>query len=76
MVAGIISGILAGYVAAKLTKGEGMGCLANLFIGIIGGLFGDWFFSFLGMTWHIQHPWFGAVAGAILVLWLWNKFFK
>lgn len=75
MVAGIISGALAGYVAAKLTDGEGKGCLTNLVIGIIGGLLGDWLFGLFGMTWHIYHEWLGAVAGACIFLWIWKKLF-
>ena len=35
MISGIISGILAGYVASRLQEGEGSGCLVNLFLGII-----------------------------------------
>ena len=44
MISGITSGILAGYIASRLQKGEGSGCLVNLFLGIIGGLVGSWLF--------------------------------
>lgn len=76
MIAGIISGALAGYVAAKLTDGKGKGCLVNLVVGIIGGALGDWLFGLLGMTWQFYHEWIAAVVGACIFLWLWNRFTK
>lgn len=50
MISGIISGILAGYIASRLQKGEGSGCLVNLFLGVIGGLVGGWLFSLIGIA--------------------------
>lgn len=38
MISGITSGILAGYLASRLQKGEGCSCLVNLVIGVIGCL--------------------------------------
>ena len=40
MIAGIICGILAGFIACKLTNKEGKGCIVDLFLGIIGGAVG------------------------------------
>lgn len=76
MVSGIITGILAGYVASRITNGEGKGCFGNLIVGVIGGAFGDWLFGLFGMTWHLVHNWIGAVCGAVIFLWLWNKLTK
>lgn len=74
MISGIISGILAGYIASRLQKGEGSGCLVNLFLGVIGGLVGGWLFSLIGIT---AYGWFGemitAIVGAVVVLWLFAK---
>ena len=74
MISGIISGILAGYVASRLQKGEGSGCLVNLFLGIIGGLGGGGLFGLLGIS---AYGWIGelitAIVGAIVVLWLFAK---
>ena len=65
MISGIISGILAGYVASRLQKGEGSGCLVNLFLGIIGGLVGGWLFGLLGIS---AYGWIGELITAMLVL--------
>lgn len=74
MISGIISGILAGYIASRLQKGEGSGCLVNLFLGLIGGLVGSWLFGLFGLT---AYSWLGeivmAVIGAVVVLWVFAK---
>ncbi len=74
MISGIISGILAGYIASRLQKGEGSGCLVNLFLGLIGGLVGSWLFSLFGLT---AYSWLGeivmAVIGAVIVLWIFAR---
>ena len=74
MLIGIISGILAGFIAAKLTDGEGKGCIVDLFLGLVGGRFGGWLFEQFGLA---AYSWIGqiitAVVGASILLWLWNK---
>ncbi|MCM1109469.1 MAG: GlsB/YeaQ/YmgE family stress response membrane protein [Clostridium sp.] len=73
MIYGIISGILAGYIASRLQKGEGSGCLVNLFLGIIGGLVGSWLFGLFGLE---AYSWMGeivvSVIGAVVVLWVFS----
>lgn len=74
MIGGILSGILAGYIASRLQKGEGSGCLVNLFLGLIGGLVGSWLFSLFSLT---AYSWLGeivmAVIGAVVVLWVFAR---
>jgi len=48
MIVGLITGILAGFVASKLFDGKGKGCVVNLVLGIIGGALGGWVFSLFG----------------------------
>ena len=69
-------GILAGFLACKLTNKEGKGCLLNLLLGIVGGAVGEWVFSLLGIyTASFAGELFTATIGAALVLWIWNKLF-
>ncbi len=79
LIVSIIMGILAGFIACKLTKQEGQGCLINLVLGVVGGFVGGWLFGVLGLT-FINPSWLGAlitsVVGAVIVLWIWNKLFK
>ena len=58
MISGIISGILAGYVASRLQKGEGSGWLF--------GLLGISAYGWIGEL-------ITAIVGAIVVLWLFAK---
>ena len=70
----IIVGILAGYVASRITSGEGKGCCADFFIGVLGSVIGGWVLNILGITWGGPFSNFGtSVLGAIIVLWIWNK---
>lgn len=77
MIVGIITGILAGFVASKLFDGEGKGCIVNLVLGIIGGALGGWLFSLFGLH---AYSWMGelvvAVIGAMVFLFVWNKLLK
>ena len=74
MITGIISGILAGYVASRIHKGQGSGCLTNWFLGLIGGLIGGWLFSLVGLE---AYSWLGemvtAIVGAVILLWIFSK---
>lgn len=40
IIASIIIGCIAGFLAGKIMKGEGYGCLLNTVLGIIGGIIG------------------------------------
>ena len=77
MLVGIITGIIAGFVASKLFDGQGKGCIVNLVLGIIGGALGGWLFSLFGLQ---AYSWIGelivAVIGAMVFLWIWNKLLK
>ena len=71
---GIITGILAGFIASKLQSGSGRGLLINLFLGVIGSEVGGWLYSLLGLT---ANDFLGtlvcAVIGALIVLWFVSK---
>jgi Transglycosylase associated protein. len=71
----IIIGILAGYVAGKIMRGGGFGCLINLILGIIGGVLGCWLFGLLGIyTTGIIGSLVTATVGAIVLLWISSLF--
>ena len=57
-----------GYIASRIQKDEGSGCLVNLFLGVIGGLVGGWLFSLIGIA---AYGWIGemitAIVGAVVV---------
>lgn len=43
----IVVGAIAGWLAGKLVKGQGFGCLGNIIVGVIGGLVGGFLASAL-----------------------------
>lgn len=78
MIGAIIIGILAGFIATRLTGGESKGCWINLFLGLIGGAVGGWVFNLIGL--HTEPGWLGELltgtVGAVIVLFIWNKVAK
>ena len=46
----IIIGLIAGWIAGKLMRGRGYGIIADIALGLIGAVIGDWLFTRLGIT--------------------------
>ena len=67
IIASIIIGCIAGFLAGKIMKGEGYGCLLNTVLGIIGSKALDIFdIEWGGLVGQVGT----AVIGAVLVLWI------
>jgi uncharacterized membrane protein YeaQ/YmgE (transglycosylase-associated protein family) len=45
----IVIGLLAGWLAGKISRGEGYGCLTDIVLGLLGSLLGGWIFTRLGI---------------------------
>src|SRR5450432_4482128 len=45
----IIIGLIAGWLAGKISRGEGYGCIADIILGLVGSLLGGWIFTRLGI---------------------------
>lgn len=65
----IVVGLLAGWLAGKITRGHGFGCVVNILLGLIGAVIGGWIFSRLNIS---SLGFFGSLAaatvGAILLV--------
>lgn len=65
----IVVGLLAGWLAGKITRGRGFGCIVNVLLGLIGAVIGGWIFTRLGV---LALGFFGSLAaatvGAILLV--------
>jgi uncharacterized membrane protein YeaQ/YmgE (transglycosylase-associated protein family) len=75
ILAWIILGLIAGFIASKIFQGSGQGLLMDIVLGIVGAVVGGYLFSALGATgvtgfnlWSM----FVAVIGAIVVLWIYH----
>jgi uncharacterized membrane protein YeaQ/YmgE (transglycosylase-associated protein family) len=69
VIAIIVTGGLAGWIAARLVRGAGYGLVVNVMVGIIGGVIGGKLFALLDMpvgSWFVELAM--AVLGAILLL--------
>ncbi len=70
----IIIGVLAGYIAEKITASE-HGLLTNFLVGIAGSFLGGTLARVAGVEFY---GWLGnlivASMGAVIVIWLWRKF--
>ena len=58
MIASILVGLVAGWLAGKLIRGRGYGVLADILLGLVGGVVGGWIFAVFGV--HAHHL-FGAI---------------
>jgi len=61
ILAWIVVGLIAGWLAGQVMKGGGYGVLVDIVLGILGGIVGGWIFGALGI-WHG-----GGMIGSIIV---------
>jgi len=66
----LIVGLIAGWLAGKLTRGSGFGVVGDIVIGIIGAFFGTWLLAMFGifMGGGLIAATINATIGAILLL--------
>ena len=75
ILAWIVLGLIAGFIASKIYVGTGQGILMDIVLGIIGAVVGGYLFDMLGQTgitgfniWSMLV----AIVGAVLVLWIYH----
>jgi uncharacterized membrane protein YeaQ/YmgE (transglycosylase-associated protein family) len=49
VIAWLLLGLIAGWLAGKLARGRGFGCLTDIVLGLIGSFIGGWVFTKLGI---------------------------
>ena len=75
ILAWIVLGLIAGFIASKIVGGSGQGLLLDIVLGIVGAVVGGYLFSALGVmgvTGFNLYSMFVAVVGAALVLWIYH----
>ena len=75
IVAWIVLGLIAGWIASKIMHGEGSGLVMNLVLGVIGAFVGGLLISVIGgvgVTGFNLWSLLVSVLGAVVVLWLYN----
>ncbi|MDR3411746.1 MAG: GlsB/YeaQ/YmgE family stress response membrane protein [Formivibrio sp.] len=71
LLAWVILGLIAGFIASKIVSGTGQGALMDIVIGIVGSILGGWLFNTFGMagvTGFNLYSLFVAIVGAGLLL--------
>jgi uncharacterized membrane protein YeaQ/YmgE (transglycosylase-associated protein family) len=75
ILAWIVLGLIAGFIASKIFVGSGQGFLMDIVLGIVGAVVGGYIFSAVGSTgitgfnlWSM----FVAVIGAVVLLWIYH----
>ena len=71
VLAWILLGLIAGFIASKLVGGSGEGLLRDILLGILGAQVGGYLFSAIGgtgITGLNLYSMLVAIAGAIVVL--------
>jgi len=65
----ILIGLIAGWLAGKVSRGRGFGCLANIFLGLVGAVLGGWIFSQLGIErFGFIYSLAAATLGAVILV--------
>ena len=49
IIAWLLLGLIAGWLAGKLARGRGFGCITDIILGLIGSFIGGWLFTKLGI---------------------------
>ena len=49
IMAWLFLGLVAGWLAGKLARGRGFGCIGDIVLGLIGSVVGGWVFTKLGI---------------------------
>jgi len=73
----ILLGLVAGWLAGKLARGRGFGCIGDVLIGLIGSVIGGWIFTKLGIV-HANtflYSLAAATVGAVVLVSIAHLFF-
>jgi uncharacterized membrane protein YeaQ/YmgE (transglycosylase-associated protein family) len=71
----IVLGLIAGFIASRIVNHAGEGLFLDIVLGIVGAVVGGFIFSAFGaagITGFNLYSMIVAIAGAIIVLWLYH----
>jgi uncharacterized membrane protein YeaQ/YmgE (transglycosylase-associated protein family) len=75
ILAWIVLGLIAGFIASKIYVGTGQGILMDIVLGIVGAVVGGYLFDMLGaggITGFNIWSMLVAIVGAVLVRWIYH----
>jgi uncharacterized membrane protein YeaQ/YmgE (transglycosylase-associated protein family) len=65
----ILIGLIAGWLAGKIARGAGYGCITDIILGLVGSVLGGWIFTqlhILGGGWLYSLA--AATVGAVILV--------
>jgi uncharacterized membrane protein YeaQ/YmgE (transglycosylase-associated protein family) len=69
VIAWIIIGLVAGWLAGTVSRGRGFGCIANIILGMVGAVLGGWIFLKLGILGGgLLYSIAAATVGAVILV--------
>jgi uncharacterized membrane protein YeaQ/YmgE (transglycosylase-associated protein family) len=73
----LLIGLIAGWLAGKMARGQGFGCIGDILIGLIGSVIGGWIFTQLGIGHEntFLYSLAAATVGAVLLVSIAHLFF-
>lgn len=77
LISWLILGLVAGWLAGKLARGRGFGCIGDVLLGLIGSVVGGWIFTQLGIvhTNTFLYSLAAATVGAVVLVSIAHLFF-
>lgn len=79
IIAYLVLGLIAGFIASKIVNKDGSGLLLNLVLGVVGAEVGGFLFRLLGMsgvTGLNLYSLLVAVIGAVIVLFIYHQLIR
>src|SRR5580693_3385850 len=65
----ILIGLVAGWLAGKIARGAGYGCITDVILGLVGSVLGGWLFMKLGILGGgMLYSLAAATVGAIILV--------
>ncbi len=67
----LVLGLIAGWLAGKISRGRGFGCITDIVLGLVGGVLGGWLFTKLGLVGYSNNFIYGlaaATVGAVIIV--------
>jgi uncharacterized membrane protein YeaQ/YmgE (transglycosylase-associated protein family) len=75
IIAWIVLGLIAGFIASKMVNDTGSGLLLDIVLGVVGAIVGGFIFNAfggVGVTGFNLYSLVVAIIGAIVVLWIYH----
>jgi len=79
IIAWLVLGAIAGFIASKIVNREGDGLLLYVIVGVVGAEVGGWLFRLLGMsgvTGFNLYSLLVAVLGAVILLFIYHQLIR